>query len=131
MKFPYTLRKLGHLLRKEAMKADTGRDSLASDHVKELKVAIELLKANDVPENLRIIFLKGWLTEQVMQEPGWLQSWVGSVIEADKNNFDLIVFRVPKDETRPGHPSPKISHTVSAIEWFLQKRFPNAPNSNS
>ena len=49
MKYPYTLRKLGHLLRKEAIKADTGRDSLANDHVKELKAAIDLLKGQNIP----------------------------------------------------------------------------------
>ena len=64
---------------------------------------------------MKVHFLKGWITPQTMQETGWLESWKESAAAAEKENCDLVVFKIPKGGN--------LFSDVGAVEKFLQEKY--------
>ena len=54
----------------------------------------------------------GWITPTFLELPGWLKDWKEKALKAEQENFELMVFKIPKD-------SP---HLLEAIEKLLQEK---------
>lgn len=54
-------------------------------------------------------FFAGWLNPDNMQNDDWLGHWIDNAKEAETNDEELVIFKIPKDK-----------RIVEAIEAFLQ-----------
>lgn len=61
----------------------------------------------------------GFIKPETMQQEGWYEIWLDSAIIAEKNNSELVVFRIPNE-------NPELyNQVVTEIEQLLQHRFPD------
>lgn len=68
------------------------------------------LKKNNLNE-LKVKFFKGWITPQITSSE-CNETWYDEAVKADKEKYELIVFKIPKNETQ----------LVSDIERMLQQK---------
>ena len=69
--------------------------------------------------DMKAIYLKGWITPEVMKEPGWFEVWKESAKKAKEENATLVVFKIPK--VSPFSDDPDLIH---AIEKLIQAKYP-------
>jgi hypothetical protein len=67
--------------------------------------------------SFRVVYLQGWIKRENMDNPDWFETWLKSAAEAEANNVDLVVFKIPRASIG------KANDTVKDIELFLQERF--------
>lgn len=61
---------------------------------------------------MKCIFLKGWINPLTMFTPGWITTWYKSAVDAEKEGFELVVFKIPEKHS---------SVLITVIEDFLQE----------
>ena len=77
-------------------------------------------------DNLKVVFLSGWIkARSINDNPSeWLMSWLDSAQKAEENNFELVVFKIPKDPNNIG-----LSFDgIRAVEQFLQQKYKEVNN---
>ena len=69
--------------------------------------------------SLKVKYWKGWLRSFNMNEKGYLNQWFNSALEAEKEDCELVVFKIPKNKTGTMSDPETIEH----VEEFLQRKF--------
>lgn len=68
--------------------------------------------------SIKTKFLAGWLDSRSMREnPQWLQSWIESAERAEQQDYEFVVFRIPRRS--------KTGSGIAAVEQLLQDMFPD------
>lgn len=70
---------------------------------------------NERPMNY-LKYFKGWLTSENMVNKSWLENWTENAKQAEKEDSQLVVFKVPNNRK---------DEVVSEIESFLKERYSN------
>lgn len=60
--------------------------------------------------SLKLKYFAGWISTNTMINKGWCFAWFSKAKEQEENNYQLVVFRIPKDNVE----------IIEEIENFLQ-----------
>lgn len=78
-------------------------------------------------DQLKAIHLSGWLKPDHMSDhpETWLNTWFENAKEAEQNDCELVVFKIPLDQQhlKRGFRTTN-TDAVSYIERYLQENFP-------
>lgn len=68
-------------------------------------------------DDLKRIYLQGKMTTIKMNNEGWLEEWKGTAADAEAENCQLVVFKIPNDQYGKAD-----SEVTSLVERTLQEK---------